>query len=479
MDDRQRDEALESTEPLEGAEEDADGTRAVSADASPGVAPARSGQEGPPRAREEQTARKGEAPEPADRKAPPVDAAPADGSAIFIPRITASAFVAESALREALSGAASDRRMMRATMEIAEGDIRTAIDTYREQPTPELIIVESRLERAELFKALEELAELCPPGTRVILVGHENDVRLYRQLLKFGVGDYLVAPLEPLAVIEGIAQLFQEAADDQLGKVVAFVGARGGVGSSTVALNVATAIGHHCQASALLLDLDLHFGTAAFDLNLEPAQGIREALDEGERLDPTLLDRLTTAYGDRLGVLAAPCKLGEQPELDAESLDRLIETARTTTPHLLLDLPHAWSSGVRKALLAADEIVLTATPDLSALRNARNIATALRSARPNDPPPRLVLNGLGAPKRKELSPDDFERVVELEPIARIPHDPAAFSAASASGEPVVLAAGGAAAPFNLLARTLTGQKEAKARKGGVGGWMRRLASRAS
>lgn len=296
-------------------------------------------------------------------------------------------------------------------------------------------------------------------------------MRLYRRLLKFGVGDYLVAPVEPMAVIEAVAQLFQGGAAEQLGKVVAFLGSRGGVGSSTVALNVATAMGNHCHAAALLLDLDLHFGTAAFDLNLEPAQGMREALDEGERLDPTLLDRLTTSYGDRLGVLAAPCKLDDAP-CDPEGLARLIDTARATTPHLLLDLPHAWSPSVRRALLAADEIVLTATPDLAGLRNARNIAASLRAARPNDSPPRLVLNKLGVPKRKELSPEDFERVVELKPMVQIPHDPASFSAAGASGKPVALASAAAAAPFDLLARTLTGQKEAKAKGGG--GWARRL-----
>lgn len=404
--------------------------------------------------------------------APPAE--PSADGAVFIPRITAGAFVEDDAIRKMLSDVQGDRRMMRASLEMTEGDIRTAAAAFREEAPPELVIVESRLSGDELFPALEQLAEQCPPGTRVIVIGHVNDVRLYRQLLKFGIGDYLVSPVEPIALIEAIGQLFQEGVAERLGKVVAFIGARGGAGSSTVALNVASAMGHHCHASALLIDLDVHFGTAALDLNLEPAQGVREALDEGERLDATLLDRLTTAYDDRLGVLAAPCKLGEAPQTDPEAVGQLIDTARAATPHLLLDLPSEWSPAVRKALLAADEIVLTATPDLAALRNARNILGTLKSARQNDAPPRLVLNGFGQPKRKELSVEDYQRVLDLEPAARIPHDPVAFSQASARGEPLAVGSSAAAQPFRQLAWTLTGQKEGKGKPSGLGGWARRL-----
>lgn len=307
------------------------------------------------------------------------------------------------------------------------------------------------------------------------MIGHENDVRLYRQLLRFGVGDYVVAPVQPIAAVEAIAEQFQEGAEERLARTVAFLGARGGVGSSTVALNVAAALGSRHQTSSLLMDLDLNFGTAALDLNLEPTQGMREALDEGEGLDDTLVERLATRWGDNVAVLAAPCQLGNTSDYDAEAIAGVIEAARRTVPVLLLDLPHGWSAQTRQTLLAADEIVLTATPDLAGLRDARNIMGALRSLRPNDAVPRLVLNKLGIPRSKELDAADFRRVLEIEPSAKIPFDPAAFSAAAASGQPVVEAGKGPAAlAFAALAQAVSGQRQAKRRPAGIAGWARRL-----
>lgn len=398
----------------------------------------------------------------------------APGNIGFIPRITVGAFAETEALAEALRRAGSDRRMARTVFEFVSGNIESAAEHFREAPTPDLIVVESRLDRGKLFAALERLAEHCPPGTRLIVVGHDNDVALYRRLLKLGVGDYLVAPVDPLGVIDAIAQLFEEGDADRLGKVTAFIGARGGAGSSTVAQNTAAAMARHCDSSVLLIDLDLPFGSAGLDLNMETAQGVRDALEQGERLDGTLLDRLVTQRDGRIGLLAAPCNLSKEHDPDPEAVRHLIDTARAITPHLLIDLPHCWTGWIRKALLAADEIVLTATPDLTALRNARNIVRAARAVRLNDPAPRLVLNQIGVPKRREVTPADYERVLEMAPTALIRHDPVAFSTAAANGELLVETGVNTEATiaFDRLARLVTGQKEPEPAARGLGRWAR-------
>lgn len=402
-------------------------------------------------------------------------AAPLQSQAIgFIPRITVGALVESEPVAEAMRSASRDRRMSRAVCDIARGSVATAAEHFRDAAVPDLIVVESRLEPDGLLQALENLAAECPPGTRLIVIGHENDVALYRRLIRFGVGDYLVAPVEPLAVVEAVAQLFREGDPERLGKVTAFIGARGGAGSSAVAQNTAAAMARGCETSVLLMDLDLAFGSAALDLNLETAQGVRDALEQGERLDAALLDRLVTARDDRIGILAAPCALGRDQEPDPQEVEHLIDTARAVTPHLLIDLPCCWTGWVRKALLAADEVVLTAAPDLVSLRNARNIVRVVRTSRVNDPDPRLVLNGVGMAKRREVGAADYERVLELPPTAVIRHDPAAFAAAAASGALLVETGGTpeAAAAFDRLARIITGQKQPDRPRRGLGGLAR-------
>lgn len=397
----------------------------------------------------------------------------------FIPRASITAFVATQGVGEALTRASADRRMSRTALEVVAGGLEAAADHFASHPMPDLILAETKAPASAILPMLESLAQSCPPGTRLILIGHANDVALYRRLMRAGVGEYLVAPVEPLQLIDALAQVFGEAAADEgLGSVTAFMGARGGAGSSTVALNTATAMVQHLGMTVLLTDLDLAWGTAALDLDLDPAQGVRDALEAGERLDEELLDRLIAQRDERFSILASPASLefSDSAETAEEQLERLVTAARKVTPHLLLDLPHQWSPMVRRALLLADEIVLTVTPDLAALRNARNLLADLKQARANDSPPKLVLNQSGMPKRKDVDEEDFKRIFHVAPAARIPFDAAAFSAAANGGKPVVetRANAVAAGQFRELAALLTGRIRRDAKPRGLAGLAKRL-----
>ena len=157
-----------------------------------------------------------------------------------------------------------------------------------------------------MLAELDRLAECCDAGTKVVVIGHTNDVVLYRELLKRGVSEYLIAPIAPLQLIESLSNLYNNPETDPVGNVIAFIGAKGGVGSSTVCHNAAWAMSEILKSNVVVADLDLAFGTTGLDFNQDPVQGIAEALQSPERLDEVLLDRLLTKCSEHLSIFAAP-----------------------------------------------------------------------------------------------------------------------------------------------------------------------------
>ena len=164
------------------------------------------------------------------------------------------------------------------------GGIAAAVEHYSGQVTPNLLIVETRLTGAEALNELDTLAEVCDPATKVVVVGRVNDVSLYRELMRRGASEYLVAPLAPLQLIEVISGLYTDRDSAPIGKVVAFVAARGGAGSSTLSHNVAWCIAEEMHIETTIVDLDLPFGTCGLDFNDESSQGVADALSAPERL---------------------------------------------------------------------------------------------------------------------------------------------------------------------------------------------------
>lgn len=386
-----------------------------------------------------------------------------------VPRITIQAFCDTPEIAGTIETAANDRRMARAHVKVHTGGIGAASEFYQTAPTPNLILVESRLPVDELVGHLDSLAEVCDAGTKVMVIGHSNDVRLYRELLKRGVSEYLVAPVDVMQVIASISGIYREAGAEKLGQVYAFIGAKGGVGSSTIAHNAAWTMARQFGSDVILADMDLPFGTAGLDFNLDPAQGIAEAVFGADRLDEVLLDRLLAKCEDHLSLLAAPASLDKSYDFSEAAFEQVLEIVQANVPTVVLDLPHMWSSWVKRTLVAADEVVITAMPDLANLRNAKSIVDLLKTLRPNDAPPKLILNQTGIPKRPEIKPDDFAAALQVTPIAVIPFDPLLFGTASNNGQMVAEASakGTIGDVFTDIAQVVTGRKELKrkARRG--------------
>ena len=351
-----------------------------------------------------------------------------------VPRITIHAFCQRVETAKLMEYAAADRRLARATTEVLPGGLVEALQRYMNQPTPALLIVESVEPAEQLLAGLDRLAEVCDAGTKVVLVGAHNDIALYRALMRRGVSEYLVPPLQPLQVIRAITGLYADPTTPFVGRTLAFVGAKGGCGSSTLAHNTAYQIAESAQANTVIVDYDLAFGTAGLDFNQDPLQGVADALSKPDRLDPTLLDRMTARCSDRLSLFAAPASLDEDYDISADAFEEVTSKIRSTAPYVVLDLPHLWSGWMRRLMMTVDDVVVTATPDLASLRNAKNLIDLVRKARPNDHPPQLILNQVGAPGRPEIPVKEFAKALQLEPALVLPFDPKLFGKAANNGQ---------------------------------------------
>ena len=399
-----------------------------------------------------------------------------------VPRITIQAFCDTPEIAGTIEMAATDRRMARAHVKVHTGGLGAAVEFYAAAPTPNLVLVESRLPGEALIEQVDRLAEVCDAGTKVMVIGQSNDVRIYRELLKRGVSEYLVAPADVATIITVISGVYRDANAEKLGQSYAFIGCKGGVGSSTVAHNVAWTMARSFGSDVIVADMDLAFGTASLDFNVDPAQGIAEAVYGGDRLDEVLLDRLLAKCEDHLSLLAAPAALDKGYDLAEGAFDHMLEVIQANVPSVVLDVPHLWTSWAKQTLVAADEVVITAAPDLANLRNAKALVDFLKQARPNDVPPKLVLNQVGVPRRPEIKPDDFATALQLKPIACIPFDPLLFGTAANNGQ--MIAEASAKTPisqtFAEMALVITGRKETERKRRGafdLGPLLQRLRSK--
>lgn len=393
-----------------------------------------------------------------------------------VPRISIQAFCETESSAQAVQAAAEDRRLSKTHVSVHMGGTPAAVAHYQESPTPNLIVIECSATREQLLAELDMLAEHCDAGTKVVVIGHINEVILYRELLKRGVSEYLIAPIAPLDLMESISNLYNDPTSDPVGKVYAFIGAKGGVGSSTICHNASWILSEVLQSDLVIADLDLAFGTTGLDFNQDPVQGIAEALSSPERLDEVLLDRLLTKCSEHLSIFAAPVILERDYDLQVDACETVVDVVRQNVPYVTLDLPHVWTAWSKRLLLQADEVVITAVPDLANLRNAKNIIDLLKQTRKNDNRPHLVLNMTKMPKRPEITARDFEQALDIKVTAEIEFDAETFGQASNNGQMIeeLNPKAKAASILRDIAMTVAHRQEARPEKKSALGFLDKL-----
>ncbi|KAA0677226.1 AAA family ATPase [Roseomonas genomospecies 6] len=319
--------------------------------------------------------------------------------------------------------------------EVRTGDIRSAARDLERQRSPDLLLVDIT-GVADPLAAMEALAGVCDPSVRVIAVGDSNDIGLYRDLRRIGVTDYLFKPLSR-DLLEGAlrAACSGTAADDaagRLGKLVAVVGARGGVGTTTVAVHLGCWLADGARGRTALVDLDLQSGTVALALNLRPEPALREAVEAPDRVDDVFMERAMVAASDRLSVLAAEEPVEDVIDIAPAAALSVLTRLQARHNYVVVDAGRAQGGAARAALEAASIAVLVGDASVAGLRDLVRLRAAV-GRRSGGGRLVTVLNRRGAPG--ELPAADLMRTLGEPPEHALPYRPVPLSVAAGVGEP--------------------------------------------
>ena len=343
---------------------------------------------------------------------------------IAVGRLPVMAFVAdadsERLLRECLSQLGSNL--------IIRGSIGKAIEYLGERRSPHLLIVD--ISSVDLpLSQVQLLADVCEPGTEVVALGDHNDVGLYRDLQDAGVRSYIVKPLTRELLLKTLAPKANPGeigrSGLKLGKLVSFIGARGGVGATTVACNLAWHLATRQSRRIALVDLDLQHGDCALLFNINYTPGFRDALSNPLRLDQLLLDRIITQYSERLFVLGSEEPLHHHLQFTPTAIDALFAVLRSQFHYIIADVPRIPAPAYRRALEIADRRVIVVDQTMRSMRDGVRLAKMFGDPEDLGPEPTtelrniFVVNRVGEAGNRLLSLKEINSVLPVQPTSSI------------------------------------------------------------
>jgi pilus assembly protein CpaE len=342
---------------------------------------------------------------------------------------------------------------------VRQGTVDDAIHAlaYLDRPPQRLVVDISA--SAMPLSDLARLADACAPSVSVVVIGDRNDVGLFRELLRMGVDDYLSKPLtvELLCRVLGSQQAPEPVQQARTGKLVACVGARGGAGASTVAVNLAWALANQQQRRVALIDLDPHGGPVNVLLGTRSNEGLTDVLKNVNRLDPHYVNRTLVPIGPHLSVLSSEMDFSAGTQPDLLALQRLFNELKKHFHYIIADLPDRAGPVSQCVIEAAQTTVLVSDPSVY---GARESARLIRQAenRDNSVPLMLVINHAHSEVKAELSIGDYEEAIGRKVSLELPHDAEAASAAENLGQPIVTGKGVLAQALLQLSHDLSGRR---------------------
>lgn len=364
-----------------------------------------------------------------------------------------AAFVCDESTRTVLAEAAVEQGWPESS--VKAGGISEALATLPGIPTPRLLVIDLS-ESPDPITDAGNLAQVCDENTRVIILGMVNDVGLFRALVDLGVDDYLLKPISSETLSGAMSKAFKPSAvakpEETLeGRCVTVIGARGGVGATSVAVNTAWLVANDLDMRVALVDFDLHFGTVALSLDLEPGRGFGEALEAPDRIDGLFLERAMVRAGKNLSILGSERMLDQVPSLSSSAIGPLLDRLRSDFEGIVLDVPRTVATAIPELLTASQCIVLVSDLSLAGMRDTLRLAEFIRVKAP-EVDLRIVVNRTGSQSRKgEMSTEEFERNSETQINAAIPDDVKSAVKAAGSGRPLA-----AVAPKGRFASVLRG-----------------------
>ncbi|MDO7841008.1 AAA family ATPase [Sphingomonas immobilis] len=365
------------------------------------------------------------------------------------------AYVCDETTAEAIRAVTSE--MGWAPEKVNKGGLRNAVQSLSVSASPQILLVDLS-ESGDPLNDINALAEVCEPGTVVIAAGQVNDVRLYRDLVVSGIQDYLLKPLNPDMLREAFthAQAIFNApkvTEEVSGRPhisTAFVGARGGVGASTIATSIAWLLSEKGPRTTAILDLDVHFGTGALALDLEPGRGLTDAIENPSRIDGLFIERAMVKAGDNLSVLSAEAPINSPIMTDGAAFYQLQEEMRAAFECTIVDLPRGML--VQHPHLVSDVQVAVIVTQLT-LAAARDTIRLLSWMKTNAPGTQVfvVANAAHPTAQLEINRKDFEGSIERKVDHIIPFDQKTAAQAAKLGKTLAEAGKGSKTVAPLLA----------------------------
>jgi pilus assembly protein CpaE len=351
--------------------------------------------------------------------------------------------------------------MMAGRSTIMRGGIAKAIEYLSEQRSPHLLIVD--ISGIDLpLSQIQTLSEVCEPGTNVVALGDHNDVGLYRDLVEAGVSNYIVKPLTRELLAKALApkpnpgDIGRTAL--KLGKMVSFIGARGGVGTTTMAANLAWHLANKQSRRVALVDLDLQHGDCALTFNINITPGFRDALANPLRLDHLLLDRIMTQHGERLFVLGSEEPLHENMQFTVPAIDTLFSVLRSQFHYVIVDVPRISTPAYRRALEIAERRVIVVDQTMRAMRDAVRLAKLFGEGAPTEHHTLFVVNRVGELRQHAVSLKDMQKVLQVPPTSMVPFLPSLVAPSAHQGLVAASKQGKFADAVATLSLELSGHK---------------------
>ena len=318
--------------------------------------------------------------------------------------------------------------------QIIRGGIAKAIEYLSEQRSPNLLLVD--ISGVELpLSQIQMLADVCEPGTNVIAIGDRNDVALYRDLQAAGVTDYLVKPLNRELLTRALAPRVTNGSGGgdmgraplKLGKMVSFIGARGGVGATTLAANLAWYLANRQSRRVALVDLDIQHGDCYLLFNVPTTPGFRDVLANPLRVDPLLLERIMTQHGERLFVLGGEEPIQDHVQFTPDAIDMLFTVLRSQFHYVIADVPRIPTPAYRRAFEIADRRVIVVDQTMRSMRDAVRLKQAFGDAAERAI---FVLNRVGEAGNHGLSLKEIGDTLQAKPTSMVPFLPSLVTPAA-------------------------------------------------
>lgn len=325
------------------------------------------------------------------------------------------------------------------TEKCSKGGLRSGVQTLSVTASPNILMVDLS-ESGDPLSDINALAEVCEPGTVVIAVGQVNDVRLYRDLIASGIHDYLLKPLSPSQIRDALTQAqavfttprVHDAAAAQSHVSTAVLGTRGGVGASTLATSLAWLFSTDHKLPTALLDLDIHFGTGALCLDLEPGRGLTDAIENPSRIDGLFIERAMIRANDNLAILSAEAPINTPLMTDGAAFVQLEEEFRAAFEATVIDMPRNMLINFPQLVANVNVVVLVTEMTLASARDAIRMLSWFKANAPQTQV--VVVANKVQPALAEISRADFEASIESKLDFVIPYDLKAASLAAKLGQ---------------------------------------------